>query len=74
MSMKCVGGLNHNLQHGPSEKPSDSPTATLTVKPSIYQARVAPSWPGAAVERAETHYICMKQIWHEYEVCGMPQT
>ena len=25
--MKWVGDLNHNLQHDPSEKPRDSPTA-----------------------------------------------
>ena len=34
MSMMGVGGLNHNIQHDTSQKPSKSPTATLTVKPS----------------------------------------
>jgi hypothetical protein len=35
------GGLNHNLQHDPSAKPTHSPTATtVTVRPSIYQVLV----------------------------------
>ena len=42
MSMKCMQCPNHNVQHDPSENPSDSPTtATETLRPSIYQCGVA---------------------------------
>ena len=57
MSMNWVGCLNHNMQHDTSQKPSESPTATLTVNPSINHAGVAPLQPLAAVAGAETHYI-----------------
>jgi hypothetical protein len=43
MSRKWVGRPNHNLQHDPSEKSSESPTAnvSVSVRPSSYQAGVA---------------------------------
>lgn len=42
MSMKWVGCLNHSQQHDTSEKSSESlSAATVTVRPSIYQAEVA---------------------------------
>jgi hypothetical protein len=58
-----VGCRNHTLTLTlplpTSEKPSVSPTAALTVRPSIYQAGIASFLPQAAVEGAETHYICI---------------
>jgi hypothetical protein len=54
--MKC---LNHNLYHIPSENsetPTESPTTSVTVRPSIYQAEVII----ATVEGAETFYLYMK--------------
>ena len=62
MRMKRVGCPNHNLTHATRVKPSDSPTATTVRRPIIYQAGIASTWSQAAVEGAETHYICMKKI------------
>jgi hypothetical protein len=61
MKRKQKGCLNHNLTLTTSEKPSVSPTAALTVRPSIYQAGIASFLPLAAVKGAETHYICICQ-------------
>jgi hypothetical protein len=73
--MKWVGRLYHNLQHDPSENPSPTATATVTVKPSIYQAGIAFLWPTlAAVYGTETLHICIKKTWHEDEVGGVPQS
>jgi hypothetical protein len=70
-----AGGChNHNLTLATSEKPSVSPTAALTVRPSIYQAVVASLWSLAAVEVAETLYICITKTWCEYEAGGVPQS
>jgi hypothetical protein len=68
-SMKWMVGCNHILQHVPSENPTQSPSTT---QPTTFRVMV---WYGAAslwplldtFERAETHYICMKWIWYEYE-------
>jgi len=38
---KGVGCHNPNLQHDTSQKPSEFPTKTETVRPSIYQVGVA---------------------------------
>ena len=72
MSMKWVRCSYHNLQYIASEKPRELPTSTLTVRPSIS------GWgcilmTTATVEGAETHYICMRKICHEYEVDGVTQ-
>jgi hypothetical protein len=73
MSMKWVRCLNHNLQHDPSEKLSEFPTAAkAALRPSIS------GWgcilmTTATVEGAETHYICMRKICHDYEVDGVTQ-
>ena len=70
--MKGMGGLNHNLQH---EKPQETHLLTLgteDVRPSIQQAGIASLWPLATVEGADTHYICMKSTYYEYEVDGVP--
>ena len=63
-SMKWVGCLNYTKQHDPSEKPSESPTATATAAICLI----------ATIEGAETHYIRMKTICYEYEVGGAPQS
>ena len=49
--------VNLNLQHTPSERPSECPTATLTVRPSKYQAEVASLRPLDTVEGANTLYM-----------------
>ena len=55
MSMKFVSCPYHNLHHTTRETPRDSPsTATVTVRPSIYQAGIASLWPLATVAGAET--------------------
>jgi hypothetical protein len=54
MSMTWMRSANLNLQHTPSERPSECPTATLTVRPSIYQVGVASSCPLDTIEGAET--------------------
>jgi hypothetical protein len=36
LSMKWLGCLNHNMQHEPSEKPSESPTSALPLSEGIY--------------------------------------
>ena len=36
MSVKWMGCLNHNIKYVPSERLRESPTATVTVRPSIY--------------------------------------
>ena len=59
MSMKWVRCSYHNLQHIASEKLRESPTTTLTARPSTYQVLVAPFLPLATVEGADTLYICM---------------
>jgi hypothetical protein len=73
MSMKCVGCLKHIPTHATSENPRELPTATLTVRPSIYQVGVASLWPLATVAGAKTHYICIYQSFYDYEVCGVSQ-
>jgi hypothetical protein len=37
MSMNWAGCLNHNLHHNPSEKPRESPTSALTVRPRTWR-------------------------------------
>jgi hypothetical protein len=46
---------------------------TEDVRPSIQQAGIASLWPLATVEGADTHYICMKSTYYEYEVDGVPK-
>jgi hypothetical protein len=41
MSMKCVGGLNHNMQHDASKKPSELPTTTTLPLQEQYPAVTA---------------------------------
>jgi hypothetical protein len=62
--------------HNPSEKPRESPTTyyCLWLWDPAYQAGVESWWLPAAVEDAETHYMCMEKTWWEYEVCGVPQS
>ena len=58
-----------------SEKPRESPTtATVTVRPSIYQAGIASIWLLATVEGAETHHIYMQKTCYEFEVGEIPQS
>jgi len=75
MSMKWVGSHNDNLHHDPSEKPRESPTAaTVTERPSIYQAEAASIWPLATKEGDEMHPIFMMQICYENEVDWVPKS
>ena len=57
-SMKWVGCLNYTKQHDPSEKPSESPTATATAAICLI----------ATIEGAETHYICRNKNGWEYPI------
>ena len=52
--MKCVGCLKHIPTHATSEKPRELPTATLTVRPIIYQAGNTSILPLATIEGAKT--------------------
>jgi hypothetical protein len=71
--MKQLECSNHSsLLLDPSEKPSESPTATIeTVRLSIYQVGLASSRSLAAVEGAKALYTCMIRICYKYEVGGM---
>ena len=71
--MKWVKCSYHNLQYIASEKPRESPTATLSdVRPTatayIRLRLLLTVRPKAAVDGAETLYICMTKIYYEYEV------
>ena len=61
ISMKWVECSNHSLPLDPSEKPSEYPTTTDTVRLSIYQVGRATSWSLAAVEGAKMLYTCMNR-------------
>jgi hypothetical protein len=55
--------------------PTTASTMTMTVSQSIlYQAGDASIWLPAAVEGAETLYICMMKTCYEYEVGGVQQS
>jgi hypothetical protein len=74
MSTKWMGCLKHILilTHATSEKPSESPIATLSVRPTIYQVGVASLWPLGTIDDAETHNMYMNLIFYEYELGGVP--
>jgi hypothetical protein len=66
MSMKCLWGLNHNLQHDASKKPSELPTTTTSTSTlplqQQYQAGAACFLPlaTAAVAGADLHTYMYK--------------
>ena len=61
MSMKWVGWCQNNKQkQDTSLKLTESPTATVTVRPSIYQVQIVLLWQLATVEGHEIDYLCMK--------------
>jgi hypothetical protein len=59
--MKGMGCLNGNLQHATSEKPRESPTATFTHRPSIYQAGIVSIWSLAVEYDTEALYNVCKR-------------
>ena len=62
------------LQHVPSDKPTENPTTVPTPFRVMVWYGAASLWLPATVEGAQTHYICMKWIWYEYEVDGRSQS
>ena len=64
MSMKWAGCSNHNLHCAANEKPRDSPTTTVSVRPSIFRLGLD-HMTASTVKGRDTFYICMKLTYYE---------